>query len=110
MIDLTCVKCDSKNFSAKKIKVYLNDVSIETPAWVCDNCDMPLMSSEQMQECMDELRKLKDEKEPTKTKTQIMNERWFGRKEKKQHRPGRKHPWKYNVFKESIDKHVLNEK
>lgn len=100
MSNLCCLKCNGSNFTAKVLRIYHEGKKVKSVAWFCDNCNHPMMDSNQMQETLDDIHKAKEipTEEPKKELTY---------KQKKVYRPNKMHPWKRQAFKKSIDKHVL---
>jgi hypothetical protein len=102
MTNLSCLKCNGKQFHAKCLKILHEGKSVKSIAWFCDSCDTPIMDSEQMQDTLDQINAVKEI--PTdECKKEIVP------KEKRKWRPKKTHPWKKNVFKKSIDSHVISQ-
>lgn len=53
---ITCLSCGDHSFKAKIIKIDVTGKEIEGTAWVCSNCNTPLMDSFKMNELLDKYR------------------------------------------------------
>jgi hypothetical protein len=108
MCNLYCLKCEGISFKAKPIAMMIKNKIIKCPAWVCDNCNEPLMDSEQMDQCLKEnKRRGRTYAEREKEKIEKLNQKWGKRDDTKD--TNQKHPWKRSYYKDSIDDHVLKQ-